>query len=277
MALVDGTNCGFVLSAPVADPAGTATTRDNYASAIKVVAPAGISAITEIDWWSDNYSNETNFEVGLYSHDAGNDKPGTQLEIENINAKGTALGWKTVSVNWSVTPETTYWIALQIDNTATTTKFDWSATGGLRISVRAASSLGATWPVDSNEGPDYLYSIYALYEVVSNDISGTIDGIGAISGALTFDTTGLIGNAAGVSSESGILTFASLGLTGSVAGAGGGSGILSFEALAITGTIAAVAALSGGMLFGNIIKPSTTVTVNRLIVAGNDQIWYESI
>lgn len=135
-----------------------------------------------------------------------------------------------------------------------------------------STDSGGSWVTTGVAAYDFMFETYSAAWP-----TGTIAGISGQTGALTFDTTGLIGNAAGVSSESGILTFASLGLTGSVAGAGGGSGILSFEALAITGTIAAVAALSGGMLFGNIIKPSTTVTVNRLIVAGNDQIWYESI
>jgi len=161
------------------------------------------------------------------------------------------------------------------------------------IVLRSSSDM-LYWRVDSNSsyngilsystdsGSSWVTTGVATYDFMFETYSaawpaGTIAGTGGQTGVLTFDTTGLIGNVAGISSESGILTFASLGLAGSIAGASGGSGILGFEALALAGTIAAVAALSGGMLFGNIIKPSTITTIKRLIVAGNDQIWYESI
>jgi hypothetical protein len=51
MALTLGTNCGFVLAAPTADPGGDASVIDNAAWAMKVVAPAGAVKVTEIGWW----------------------------------------------------------------------------------------------------------------------------------------------------------------------------------------------------------------------------------
>jgi len=150
---------------------------------------------------------------------------------------------------------------IQYDNYAGGDKW-WSTTDG------------ATWTITNDDMGFKNYSGTSAEDPV---LEGTIAGTGSQSGALTFATTGISGGIAGASSESGVLTFASLGLVGSVAGVGGMSGALSYEALALAGTIAAVAALSGSMLFGNIIKPSTITTVKRLIVAGNDQIWYESI
>jgi len=276
MGLVNGTNCGFVLSAPVADPGGTSTRRDNYASAIKVVAPVGISAITEIGWWQANSSSaDTNFEVGLYSHDASNDKPDTLLEVDDTNAKGTDGGWKTVSVNWLVTPGTTYWIAVQIDYTPTHAWFDYKTTGGLRVSVKTASTLLDTWPGDSNEGADYLYSIYALYTAVSDDILGTIAGASGQSGALTFATTGLVGTITGVATVSGpIVTERSI--SGTIAGVSTLSGPLS-GAVVITGTIVAAATLSSNILLVNILRVATISNRKRLIAVGNNKLYYEDI
>jgi len=164
MALVLGTNCGFVSVAPEADPDGTATTSDAYARAIKHIAPAGATAITEIGWWSDNNSVETNFEVGLYSHHAGNDKPDARLFVDDTNAKGTGSGWKTVAVNWEITEGTTYWIAIQIDQHTGDTKIDYQNAGApSRGSTVSAASLANPWTAGGFENAGYNFSIYAVY------------------------------------------------------------------------------------------------------------------
>jgi len=207
MALILGTNCGFVTEAPVGDPGGTGTTRDGYAGAMKVVTGAGVTKVTEIGWWSDNYSEETNFEVGLYSHDVGNDKPNARLYVDDTNAKGTAAGWKVVTVDWDVVAETTYWLAYQIDNTSTATKIDYKTTGGLRDSFLAAATLPATWGA-SNENADYLNAIYAVAGsgITYSELSGTIVGVGAASGNLSSDSISeLSGTIAGVGAMSGNL------------------------------------------------------------------------
>lgn len=164
MPLVPGTNCGFVSVAPSVNPGGINTNVDGYARAIKHVSPVGATKITEIGWWSDNSSQETNFEVGLYSHDAGNDKPNVRLFVDATNAKGTAAGWKTVAVNWEITAETTYWIAIQVDPTATRTKFDyWDFGAPSRGATVNAATLPTPW-AGGFENAGYVFSIYALYE-----------------------------------------------------------------------------------------------------------------
>ena len=238
MALVLGTNCGFVTVAPEADPDGTATTSDAYARAIKHVAPEGATSITEIGWWNDTTSITTNFEVGLYSHDAGNDKPLNRLYIDETHDKGDTAGWKTVAVDWEITEGTIYWIAIQIDQHTGDTKIDYTNAGApSRASAVSAASLANPWTGGGFENAGYNLSIYAVYDTITySELAGTIAGIGAPSGNLSIDTM----------SE----------LAGTIAGVG------------------AMSASLGSTTVGIDVETSFT---KRLVVAGKNQIWYESI
>ncbi len=72
MALVLGTNCGFVTVAPTSDPTGTINDVQNtFAYASKFTSPATAIKVTEIGWYCDNATQEANFEVGIYDHDSG--------------------------------------------------------------------------------------------------------------------------------------------------------------------------------------------------------------
>jgi len=110
MALVEGTNGGFVTEAPVDDPtAETTEINDNKAIGAKFTSPATATTITEIGWWSDAVTEEANFEVGLYNDDSVNTMPNELLYSDTTNAKGTTAGWKRVTgVNWSIEPSTVY-------------------------------------------------------------------------------------------------------------------------------------------------------------------------
>ena len=123
MALVLGTNCGFVTTAPTADPWGSDTyLADKYARALRDVAPSGAIKITEIGWWCDSTTEESNFEVGVYSDNSETQQPLNLLAgASQTNAKGTTSGWKKATVNITITEGTTYWIAFQLDDTTNTT------------------------------------------------------------------------------------------------------------------------------------------------------------
>ena len=167
MAVVKGTNAGFVTEAPIADPSGSNTTIDRWSYAVKDTSPAVLTKITEVGWYCNEATEEANFEIALYAHDAGDDKPAAQLYVSSTNAKGTDSGWKSVVVDWTIVPETTYWIAVQLDNTATATATNNSAsTPGYRYSYKIAgdASLTNPWPADSVEQDNYIQSIYALVE-----------------------------------------------------------------------------------------------------------------
>jgi len=147
MALVIGTNCGFVTTAPTSDPDGDNFWLDGNSLAIKDTSPATAAKI---------------IEIGLYSHDSGSDIPQTRLNVDNSNAKGTTAGWKTVSVNWTIDANTIYWLAVQLDDT-NSTNVDGDYGVSSRIS-KDGNSTGLITPWNS----DYTYNnpiaLYAVWE-----------------------------------------------------------------------------------------------------------------
>jgi hypothetical protein len=164
MALVEGTNCGFVLAAPSADPAGGELgTQDGYAAACKFVAPVGASAITEIGWYCHDADDAANFEVGLYAHDAGNNRPGNLLASSGNVAKGTTAGWKAGTVTVAVVAGTTYWIATQCDETASGCNMDYTTNVAYTRDYKsAATTLPSPWG-ESDGSATRLLSYYAVY------------------------------------------------------------------------------------------------------------------
>jgi len=164
MALVVGTNCGFVTTAPVDDPvAGGTSAADNNSIAQKFTTTDAIT-ITEIGWWCDNATEAANFEVGIYSHNSGTDRPNALIYSSKTNAKGTTSGWKRGDgLSFDLDASTTYWIAIQCDNTSTQTNIDLStAIPSQRYAIDASTStLPATFT--SDDSWTYTYAIYALY------------------------------------------------------------------------------------------------------------------
>lgn len=164
-ALVKGTNCGFVTVSPVDDPLGSISAFDYKAKAVKDVAPV-TGTVTEIGWWLSGESEEANFEVAIYSHDAGNDRPNAIIGSDLTNAKGTGGGvWKKVTgLSIPITNATTYWIGLQLDDTETITYGDYaSGMTGERISTtNDVSTLPDPW--SSGGLANFYLAVYAVYE-----------------------------------------------------------------------------------------------------------------
>jgi len=174
MTIVKGINAGFVKISPTADPSGSASNTDNYADGIRDVAPAGAVRVTEIGWWCDNATIETNYEVGIYSHDAINNKPDQLMGVSRTNAKGTGSGWKKVTgLNISISAGTIYWIVIQIDSTQpTNTNGNYTVSAGdYVVDVIDATTLPDPWSgEDSIEG--YYYARYAVYDTTHLQTSG---------------------------------------------------------------------------------------------------------
>jgi len=176
--LVLGTNCGLVSSSPSANPSTASQfTIDNRIRAIRVTTTDAVT-ITEIGWWCDNATQESNFEVGIYSHDSLNNQPDELIYSDTTNAKGTDAGWKKVTgLNFSLEAATTYWIAVQVDNTSTATDID---TGGIGGEYSADASSQSSLPSDGSgitNNEDIYYAIYGLYtddETLSQSMSDTI-------------------------------------------------------------------------------------------------------
>ena len=237
MAVLLGTNCGFVATPPTADPGGTNTIIDTYDIAIKDVCPDGVTTITSVGWYCDNATQETNFEVGLYSHHAGNNKPDARLFVDTTNAKGTDSGWKTASVNWAVTPGTTYWIAVQVDDTATITNTNYSTTADRMSTHSPSTALPNPWDAGSSQGT-WARAIYASYGAgpTYSELAGTIAATSAVTGNMVLSTMS-----------------------------------------ALSGTIAATSVVGPASLGQVAVSLSESLCYKRLVAIGNNQVWYEDI
>jgi hypothetical protein len=178
MALVLGTNCGFVTVAPIVDPGGGGNKIIDATSwALKHTTPTVLTKITQVGWWCASVSEESNFEVGLYSHNAGTNKPDTRLYVVNTNAKGTATGWKTVTVDWTIVPETIYWIAVQLDNTTTTTYTNYTSGSGARSLGTSTTTLTDPWA-----GGAAAAEILAFYAKCSAGVTEYDEGTKTVTG-----------------------------------------------------------------------------------------------
>ena len=169
MAIVLGTNAGFVLARPVADPGGEVTSSifDGATIGSKVVAPAGGAAITEVGIWCDTISEAAMMQVGLYNHDVANDCPHELLAGTADFAKGIDAGWKYAALAWPLVAGDTYWLAAQLDGVVTDTKTDRSVTA---LSGNYAIKYSAALPADWDGAVDYantrLIALYAVYTLV---------------------------------------------------------------------------------------------------------------
>lgn len=165
-ALVEGTNAGFVLTAPTVDPAGPGTVGiDSRAVAFKDTSPSNATLVTEIGWWCNEATEAANYEVAIYTHDAVNDRPDSLIAgYSQTNAKGTIAGWKAkTGLNISISPSTIYWIVVQLDDTATTTNFDGTTDVSYRYDYKSTqTTLPDPWGVSSFTGTRII-AFYAVY------------------------------------------------------------------------------------------------------------------
>ena len=170
MAIVIGTNAGFVTSTPTSDPAGSNWALDTDMIALKVTSPATATKITEIGFWCDTASEAANFEVGLYSDDSTS-FPNTRLYVDSTNAKGTTSGWKSVSVDWAIDSSTIYWIAVQLDNTSTTTYTNF-VSGTRFAKTDNVYSLPSSWSDDNSYAA--TVTVYAKWEASGGEAADTV-------------------------------------------------------------------------------------------------------
>ena len=184
MTVAIGTNSGFVSSVPSADPAGTAGSTDNYAIAQKDTSPLGSYLITSMGWWCDNATEAADYELGIYSHDATNNRPNALLASSGAIAKGTDAGWKTGAVAWDLVSETIYWVATQLDDTLTTTLNNYTPEVGQKFDYKLGeTTLPASWG-SSSGSLERAYAIYAFYGAaggLSWSGAGTLTQSGAIN------------------------------------------------------------------------------------------------
>ena len=171
MALVLGTNCGFVTVAPSADPDGSVTIIiDRESNALEHTSPAGNNQVTEIGWYAQNATEAANFEVGIYTDNDTDSEPEAVVgSLNRTNAKGTTAGWKVVTgLSIPLDASTKYWIAFQLDNTTTASRTDNNNSGGQGQVVKASqTTLPSPWGASFMKNANAKISIYAKVEEVA--------------------------------------------------------------------------------------------------------------
>ncbi len=172
MAVVLGTNSGFVTVAPTADPAGTNTTIDGSSVVTKDTSPANAVKITEIGWYRGSGTNASNFEVALYSDSAA--IAATRLFVDATNSS-SAGGWITTAVDWAISPSTAYWLGLQMDAHAGSSTVDTGTPGGSGSDVQTSqTALNDPYGGGTVADASGMYAIYALIATPTAAVTGTI-------------------------------------------------------------------------------------------------------
>lgn len=164
MAVIEGINSGFVTETPSGDPGGPNSTVDDRASGSKHVAPANAIKITEMGWWHA-YGTGTDYQLGLYSHDAGNNRPNALLYSSGDTAIVGGVGtWEVITgLNIEITGGTTYWLAIQMDNVAVT-QIDSGAAGSGKWDWKdGQTDLPSPWGT-TDSTLNRIAAIYVVYE-----------------------------------------------------------------------------------------------------------------
>ena len=119
-----------------------------------------MTKITEIGWYRGSGTNTSNFEVGLYAEAAG--VAGALLSVARTNSSNVQ-GWIRVTVDWTITPSTAYWLGLQMDAHSGSSGVDAAASGGAGIDiVGSQSTLADPFGGGAVSDVDGMYAIYAL-------------------------------------------------------------------------------------------------------------------
>ena len=173
-ALVVGTNCGFVTVAPTADPAASLMDARYSSWAGKYTSPATAVKVVEIGWWCDTATEEDDTEVGIYAHDSGDNEPGHILLGKAVFTKTTGAGWKKATVNIAISPNTIYWIAMELDLTTPDNYGNYASSGSTRVSRKTIqTTLTNPWGDSLVNYDNYDLAIYAVVELAPDEIPPT--------------------------------------------------------------------------------------------------------
>ena len=165
MTLIEGVNCGFVSVAPTEDPDGGTSTDIDWVSRAMKAETSTDQILIEIGWYCVNASEESDFDIAIYEHDAEDNEPGDSVLMIRDNAKGTTLGWKRITgLNIELSANTTYWLAVQLDNTATRTDIDLEIDESEELHRQSwQTELPDPWGDTENLGEStHLMAIYAV-------------------------------------------------------------------------------------------------------------------
>ena len=171
MALVIGTNCGFVTAAPTTDPLGQGNSNlSGYSLGIKCTSPATATKVTEIGFWVDGMAegDNTNGEVAIYSHDSENNKPDEIIGVVRTNDIDST-GWQNISTDITISGSTTYWICVQVDTAEHNMTGNYQGIAG-EYEVDSSwpqTTLVTPWNDDGDTYLGYTYGVYAVWEAAA--------------------------------------------------------------------------------------------------------------
>lgn len=120
MAVVEGTNCGFLTTAPTTDPGNPdSRTIKQVCNGAKFTAPAN-GTITEVGYWQEagQVIGPPNMDLGVFSDDGTGLSPDEQLDSTGIISRPNFNNyWCSGAVSVPITSGTVYWIAVNVGNT----------------------------------------------------------------------------------------------------------------------------------------------------------------
>ena len=170
MALVDGTNCGFVTTAPSSDPAASSGGFSMWACASKKTSPSGTNRVTAIGWWQDNTSNGVDaYSAGIYSHDAVNNNPNVLIATAATgqSVQSNTAGWYAYTgLSIGLSASTVYWIAVGCEGSDSNTIDITDDASQLYTYKGCGNNLPETWG-EKTGFPERLIAIYAVYEAAA--------------------------------------------------------------------------------------------------------------
>lgn len=172
MGLVLGTNCGFCLSAPSSDPAGTENVVDGFIVGFKVTFPDGYTSIkvTEIGWWQDYTDNEAaDWYAAIYTHDAVNNRPDDLIGAQCSGQSTTpnSASWNKYSgleIILNSTDHAISWIAFGVE--AVTAPNGWNRENitGERCETQTTTTGSLADPWGTGTVTQRIAGVYALFE-----------------------------------------------------------------------------------------------------------------
>ena len=170
MAIVTGTNAGFVTVAPSVDPEGSVAEISGRANGVRFTSPAGTNHIIELGWYQAIGTNPANdWAMGLYDDDAGNNRPGNIIGSVAGTLDATTEGWFSAATDIALTASTIYWLVVQTDGTGN--RYDFASSGGTRLVIDSGhTELPDPYPAPDTALNDHNAAFYALWEAVAGGI-----------------------------------------------------------------------------------------------------------
>lgn len=173
MAIVSGTNAGFVTTRPTVDPAGDSEedNQQGYNNANGYfTSPAGNNRVTEFGWYmATGASGTVTWSIGLYASAVGDASPtGSLLASAGGTVAGSNGVWVYASLGspYTLAASTKYWLVLAA-GASPAIGIDASVSGSIIYNAAAGTTLLNPW---SGGGfiANEIFAIYALYSQNAN-------------------------------------------------------------------------------------------------------------